>query len=131
MSCAYVKEGFGGISSGLGLGGGGIAAAESLFFRFLEVKGLLPLLDFPPVVMTAGGASAGAGAAAGGGGVGGLTFTGGSSGGSGRDDGGDIEVISSEGDLARLLVLLRGECESECSLGEGVSSGGGGGGRTK
>jgi hypothetical protein len=41
----------------------------------------------------------------------------------GCDDGGDIDVISREGERARLL--------EDCELGEGVSSGGGGGGRTK
>lgn len=41
----------------------------------------------------------------------------------GCDEGGDIEVMSMEGD--------RGRCAEDCELGDGVSSGGGGGGRTK
>lgn len=41
----------------------------------------------------------------------------------GCEEGGDIEVMSTEGDLCR--------CTEDCELGDGVSSGGGGGGRTK
>lgn len=41
----------------------------------------------------------------------------------GCDEGGDIDVMSSDGDRCR--------CVDELELGEGVSSGGGGGGSTK
>jgi hypothetical protein len=41
----------------------------------------------------------------------------------GCDDGGEMDVISREGERGRLM--------EDCELGDGVSSGGGGGGRTK
>lgn len=41
----------------------------------------------------------------------------------GWEDGGEIDVISSDGDRGRLF--------DDCELGDGVSSGGGGGGSTK
>jgi len=50
-----------------------------------------------------------------------LTFRGGEFG--GCEEGGDIDVISTEGERARLV--------DDWELGEGVSSGGEGGGRTK
>lgn len=41
----------------------------------------------------------------------------------GWDDGGEMDVISKDGERGRLV--------EDCELGDGVSSGGGGGGRTK
>lgn len=98
-----MNAGLGGISSGFGLCLGGGSLLESFFFRFLEFAGFL------------GFAAASCGS---GGGEGGFVERGGGEW-EGKEDGGDIEVISKDGD--------RGLAEDCCELGEGASSGGGGG----
>lgn len=121
-----MNGGLGGMSSGFGLG---VTTTSSPFFRFFEVV-------FLPIALELGSCG-GEGAAAGGstlgttsgticgsgGGAGSLGSVNGGGVWEGCDDGGDIEVMSSEGERALLL--------DDCELGEGVSSGGGGGGSTK
>ena len=116
------------MSSGFGrmMGAGG---STSPFFRFFA----LDLLDLPIELEL--GSSGGRGSEgcstftggnerAGGSGVGGSGLTSSRMGEwEGCDEGGEMEVMSTEGDLARFA--------EDWELGEGVSSGAGGGGRTK
>ena len=154
MSCAYVSAGLGGISSGFsfsfGAGGGGEATSTVTLVLFLRFFGLmvfvvdlpavdlpavdLPAVDFPAVDLPAEDlavdlvatlAAAGGGDSWGSGGGGGSLAARGGGECGGRDEGGEIDVMSTEGDRGRLFA------EDDWELGDGVSSGGGGGGRTK
>jgi hypothetical protein len=103
-----VNWGLGGMTSGLGMG------ARSDFLRFLGAFFNLDML------LVFGSCGSGDGASFGGG-TGGAEIGGGEFG--GKEEGGDIDVISTEGERAR--------CIDEFELGDGESSGAGGGGSTK
>jgi hypothetical protein len=109
MSCEYVSAGLGGMLSGFG-GGGSSGASFAPFLRFfgmLDLDGVLP-----PVMCRLAGS----------GGGGGLTSLGGGEC-EGGEDGGDMEVMSREGDRCTFV--------EERELGDGASSVGGAGGNTK
>jgi hypothetical protein len=109
MSCEYVSAGLGDMLSGFGGGGGGSGPSFAPFFRFF---GLLVLYGVAALVLCRLVGSGG----------GGLTSLGGGEC-EGGEDGGDMEVMSREGDRCR--------CVDERELGDGTSSGGGAGGNTK
>jgi hypothetical protein len=113
-----VYVGFGGISSGLGFSfGGGAAGVSTLppFFRFLGFTDLAGALPLAPETCCGSGAGSG-------GGCGNLASRGGGEC-DGREEGGDIDVISTDGERGRLV--------DEGELGDVTSSVGGGGGSTK
>lgn len=108
ISCRNVKEGFSGISATGGAVGFGGDSGASGFFRFLEL--VFAAVGFGVDICGSGS------------GGGGLASIGGGECDCGVE-GGEMEVMSTEGERARLL--------EDCELGDGVSSGGGGGGNTK